>query len=79
MFGKAGILSGLKATCYPGEENELTGATIMQQAVVCDRNVITSRGVGTAIPFALEVISYLVSKAAADKVQAAILYAPTPV
>jgi len=74
VFGKAGILTGVKATCFPGFEKELGGAQFSEDAVVRDRNVITSRGVGTAIPFALELISFLVNSEAAGKVGAAILY-----
>jgi 4-methyl-5(b-hydroxyethyl)-thiazole monophosphate biosynthesis len=74
VLGKAGILAGYKATCYPGCEKELGGAEFTELEVVRDRNVITSRGVGTAIPFALELISYLISPDAADKVRKSIIY-----
>jgi protein deglycase len=74
VLGKAGILSGRHATCFPGYENELGGATFVEQEVVRDRNVITSRGVGTAVPFALELIRYLVDTETAEKIKKAILY-----
>lgn len=74
VFGKAGILEGHRATCYPGFENELGGARFVEESVVRDRNVITSRGVGTVIPFALELISLLASPEAAELVGRAILY-----
>jgi protein deglycase len=74
VLGRAGVLAGHKATCFPGFEKELTGAQFVDNDVVRDRNVITSRGVGTAIPFALEVISHLVNSEAAGKVKKSILY-----
>jgi 4-methyl-5(b-hydroxyethyl)-thiazole monophosphate biosynthesis len=74
VLGKAGILAGHKATCFPGFEKELIGAQFIEETVVRDRNVITSRGVGTAIPFALELISYLVNTEMAGKVKKAVLY-----
>ena len=74
VLAKAGILAGLKATCYPGCEKELDGALFEEQTVVRDRNVVTSRGVGTAIPFGLALISYLINPDAAEKVKAAIVY-----
>ena len=74
VLGKAGILAGHKATCFPGFEKELVGAQFIEEAVVRDRNIITSRGVGTAIPFALALISFLVNSYVAGKVGAAILY-----
>jgi 4-methyl-5(b-hydroxyethyl)-thiazole monophosphate biosynthesis len=74
VLAKAGILDGVKATCFPGCEKELASAIVLEQTVVRDRNVITSRGVGTAIPFGLELISYLQNPDAAEKVKTAIVY-----
>ncbi len=61
VLGHACILRGKKATCYPGFENELAGAVILDQPVVKDTNVITGKGAGCAIPFALEIVSTLKS------------------
>ena len=52
VLGALGILNGKKATCYPGVEGQLTGATYLTDAVVRDGNLITSRGPATAISFA---------------------------
>jgi 4-methyl-5(b-hydroxyethyl)-thiazole monophosphate biosynthesis len=57
VLGRAGILKGMQATCFPGFEQELTGATVVAKSVVRDRNVITSRGLGTAVAFGLELIA----------------------
>jgi len=59
VFGPLGFLQGRTATCYPGCENDLTGAVFSTERVVRDGNVITSRGPGTAAEFALEIIRYL--------------------
>ena len=59
VLGLAGILEGKKATCYPGYEDKLLGATFTEEKVAVDGNVITSRGLGTTIPFALEIVRYL--------------------
>jgi protein deglycase len=74
VLAKAGILTGVKATCYPGCEKELDGALFSEQAVVRDRNIITSRGVGTAIPFGLELIAYLAGADEAQRVRNAIIF-----
>lgn len=63
-LGAAGVLQGRKATCYPGFESHLTGAKPQAKSVVVDRNVITSRGPGTALEFALA----LAGKLAGDTV-----------
>ena len=74
VFGGLGILDGRKATCYPGFEDKLTGADISGEKVVMDGNVITSRGFGTAIDFALKIISVLVNEEMADELARGIQY-----
>ena len=66
VLGQAGILNGKHATSYPGFEPKLTGAVTSEDSVVQDGNVITSRGMGTAIAFALEIVSYFTDKKTAD-------------
>lgn len=60
---------GRKATCYPGCEEKLKGAVLSEEAVVRDKNVTTSRGVGTAIAFALELISQLEGEVKAHQIK----------
>jgi 4-methyl-5(b-hydroxyethyl)-thiazole monophosphate biosynthesis len=74
VFGKAGILDGKKATCFPGFEKGLGRATFVDAHTVIDGTVITSRGAGTAVAFSLEIISRLLDNAAADKIAASIIY-----
>ena len=74
VLGEAGILKGKKATSYPGFEEKLLGAEISTEPVVVDGNVITSRGMGTAIPFALEIVRYLVDGETAEKLGQSIIY-----
>ena len=58
VLGAAGLLEGKHATCHPGFEEKLTGATTSEDEVVVDGNIITSRGMGTAIEFALAIVEY---------------------
>ncbi len=74
VLAKAGLLEGRRATCYPGLEGRLTGAAASMESVVEDGTVITSRGVGTAIPFALALVAYLDSRERADALAKAIVY-----
>ncbi len=74
VFGGLGILEGKKACCYPGMEDGLTGAQKCTDNVVVDGNIITSRGVGTAIDFALAIITALVDKKTADDIAEGIVY-----
>jgi 4-methyl-5(b-hydroxyethyl)-thiazole monophosphate biosynthesis len=74
VLGKAGILLGVRATCFPGCEEKLVGASIVEQPVVRDRNVITSRGLGAAVVFGLELISYLCGQEEAERIRGSILF-----
>lgn len=74
VFGKAGILEGKKATCYPGMEKDLVGANVSTDEVCHDGHIITSRGLGTAIPFALEIVKTFQGEEAAKKLAAGIVY-----
>ena len=74
VLGRNGILEGKKACCYPGFEEFLEGAEVCEDKVAADGNVITSRGVGTAIEFAGALIEALVGKDAADEVKESIIY-----
>jgi 4-methyl-5(b-hydroxyethyl)-thiazole monophosphate biosynthesis len=69
-----GILNGKKATCYPGNEEFLQGADPQTTEVVKDGNFITSRGMGTAIPFGLAIIEEFQGKEAADDMAKKIIF-----
>ena len=72
VLGHTGRLEGKKATCFPGFENELTGAEFTAEPVVQDGNIITSRGAGTASQFAFALIEVLCSPEQAAKIKAGI-------
>lgn len=59
ILGAFGIAEGRCATCYPGYEKELLGATAKEDKVVRDGHVITSRGAGTAAAFAFAIAEAL--------------------
>ena len=52
VFGVLGLLSGVKATCYPGFEAKLVGAVCKRKDVVSDKNFITAKGAGVTQNFA---------------------------
>jgi 4-methyl-5(b-hydroxyethyl)-thiazole monophosphate biosynthesis len=74
VLDKAGILSGRKYTCFPGVERKISQGTFTDQPVVCDRNIITGKGVGTAIPFALAIVEYLLTPGDAATLADTIIY-----
>ena len=60
ILGHMGLLREVKATCFPGFENELTNAFVTNDFVVKDKNIITAKGAGSTIPFALAIVEQLV-------------------
>ena len=74
ILGGLGLLKGKRSACYPSVEDKLSGAVIMKTPVVLDGNMITSRGMGTAIDFALKLTEVLTDKAKAEEIAASIIY-----
>ena len=75
VLASAGLLDGRQATAYPGvlDRLDLPRTEVLQRAVVTDGLVITSRGPGTAMDFALELIERLLGSAKRDEVEAALV------
>ena len=74
ILADLGLLEGKKATCYPACEGNMAGAILTGAPVTVDGNLITSRGVGTAIDFALELIEVLAGGEMAKKIASDIVY-----
>ena len=64
VFGKLGLLKNKKATCYPSFEKYLDGAVVSTDRVCVDGKIITSRGPGTALDFAMCIVSLLKDESA---------------
>lgn len=75
VLGLNHLLENKKASCYPGFEKDLLGAKVSMDPVSKDGNIITSRGLGTAIAFAGEIIASLLDEQAANDIKEAIIYA----
>jgi len=60
-LARAGILQNKRATSYPGtlDQMEVSGMTYTGEAVTIDGKIITGRGPGVAIDFALALIEAL--------------------
>ena len=67
-LGKAGVLAGKTAVCYPGLESHLTGARIGHNIVETDGNITTAKGPAVTPFFALKLLEILEGKAMADEV-----------
>ncbi len=75
VLAHAGLLNGKRATSYPGiiDNMELQSTEISQDAVVIDGKVVTSRGPGTAMEFALTLIAQLLGEEKRREVEQALV------
>ncbi len=72
ILGKAGLLKGREAICFPGFEKYLEGAKISDIKVVTDGNITTAAGAGAAIEFGLRLVEVLCGKEKSQSLRAAI-------
>lgn len=68
ILASLGLLEGKKATCYPGCEDQMEGAIMVNAAAVTDGRIITGTSAGCAVPFGLALIEALKGKDAAEAV-----------
>jgi len=74
VLGHWNCLEGHTACVFPGMESELKGAEVSYDTYVISGNVITSRGMGTAIDFGLAITEYYKGKEAADALASKFVY-----
>ena len=74
VLSSLGFLKGRKATCYPTMMSQLDCGEALTDPVVVDGNVITSRGLGTALTFALTLIEELLSEEKAKEIAASVVW-----
>ncbi len=73
VLGRRGYLNGRRATCYPGFEDELSGAELSPLRAVCDGRIITANGPGSAVDFALTIVAEIKGSETRDRVAAGFL------
>lgn len=69
ILGKMELLESSMATCYPGFEKDLKGAIHSDDLVIRHKNIITSKGPGTAMLFALELVDILVGREIGEEIK----------
>lgn len=76
IFADLGLLKGVRAACNPSVEQILidNGAELVRENAVTTGNIITSRAMGTAIPFALAIVEHYKGREAANQLGRNILY-----
>ena len=74
ILGEMGLLNGRQATCYPGFEPELKGCNAKAVPVCQDGRMITGRGPGAAMDFALKLVSTFLGDPAAETLAGKMVY-----
>lgn len=74
VFGALGLLEGEKATCYPGFEEHLTDAEVTGNNVEVSNKIITGKGPGAAMEFALKIVEIVKGKEVADDLSGKLIY-----
>lgn len=69
ILGHKGLLKGREAICFPGFEEDLSGATISDKYVVTNGKFITARGAGVAVDFGLEIVKALAGNDLSNKIR----------
>ncbi len=75
VLGGIGLLEGKRATCYPGFEEYLQGATFVDEAVVVDGAITTANGAGSALKFAYTLVEQICGAECADQIKAQMMFA----
>lgn len=60
VLGSLGILKGRRATCYPGFEKFMTGATYTADLVTIDGTIITGEGPAATLPYAYKILEMFI-------------------
>lgn len=71
----AGLHQGKSYTCYPGFQNMIEGGEFTEDRVAIDGKLVTSRGPGTALEFALTLVRLLRDDEVADQLSQRMLVA----
>lgn len=69
VLAEAGLLEGKQVTCYPGALDDYPQLDVRTSALEIDGRIITSRGPGTAMDFALALIECLQGREKRDEVE----------
>lgn len=76
VLGQLGLLEGIKVTCYPGFENYMKGAEIVNAPVVTDDKFVLANGPSTALQWALTIVSETKGKEVATEIANGMLLYP---
>ncbi len=68
-LGHLGLLKGHNAVCFPGYEKELGADKVLHDPVCVSGKIITARGAGVAVDFALKLVEVLYGKEKSQEIR----------
>lgn len=74
VYGHLGLLKGINATCYPGFESELEGATPTGALTVCDGQFLLGKGPAAAFELGYAIVRYYCGVDAAQALSDGMIY-----
>ena len=74
VLGSLGILQGKRATCYPGFEDQLTGAEYTHELYTVDGNVITGEGPAATLPYSYAILSWFADAETVDGLKEGMMF-----
>lgn len=74
VLGSLGLLQGKRATCYPGFEKYMTGATYTEELFTIDGNIITGRGPAATLPYSYAILTMFRGEEAAKSIADGMIY-----
>jgi len=74
VLGTLGILEGKRAVCHPSVETQLICGELVREPIVRDGTVITARGAGVSLPFALALVAIIKGSDTAKQIASAICF-----
>ena len=74
VLARLGLTDGVKATCYPGMEEQMGNAQMLAEDTVADGRILTGRAAGAAFSFGLALLERLQGREVADRIAAEVVY-----
>ncbi len=74
VLGHLGLLRGKRATCYPGFETELDGATYTAEQYTVDGNIVTGKGPGATLDYAYAILALMKGEQVVDELKKGMMY-----
>lgn len=74
VLGSLGILQGKKATCYPGFENQMTGAEYTHELFTIDGNIVTGEGPAATLPYSYAILGLFADEATVEGLKEGMMF-----